>query len=162
VGELLRRLQTPSRFLPFPENDLACLVSGLIFKTDPSSFLLAAWSWPQTAVGNSARVGGGRASTGARCSRLLCPEIPGVKCERSEVRGQHSLLDARLPVAHEDICFFILLLFVPSSCAQHLYLFPISSPDLPQQKRNRLESQNHSPILRALWWHACPTFPAKT
>lgn len=37
VGDLLRRLQTLSRFLPFSENDPDRLVSGLIFKTDPSS-----------------------------------------------------------------------------------------------------------------------------
>ena len=36
MGDLLRRLQTLSRFLPFPETDLARLVLGLIFKTDPS------------------------------------------------------------------------------------------------------------------------------
>lgn len=37
MGDLLRRLQTLSRFLPFTENDLGRLVLGLIFKTDPSS-----------------------------------------------------------------------------------------------------------------------------
>ena len=47
----------------------------------------------------------------------------------------------------------------------HLYLIPISPPDLRQQKRKRLECQNHSPLLRALWWaaasYACLTFSAK-
>ena len=39
--------------------------------------------------------------------------------------------------------FFILFIIRPNSCAAHL--IPISPPDLRQQKRKRLESQNHSP-----------------
>lgn len=54
-----------------------------------------------------------------------------------------------MPVAHREIFLFFIFYY-----SFHLPCAPLfnSPPDLHQQSRKRLESQNHSPLLRALWW----------
>ena len=72
---------------------------------------------------------------------------------RSEVS-----LDARVPVAHER---FVFLYFIIIRSA-YLYLFPISPPDLHQQKTKKARVSESLTLLRALWWntsYACLLFP---
>jgi hypothetical protein len=89
--------------------------------------------------------------------RLLALKTPG---EIREEQAQRSIWVPEYPWPNEG---FVFLFFIirPVSRA-HLYLIPISPPDLRRQKRKRLESQNHSTLLRALWWdtsYACLLFP---
>lgn len=81
----------------------------------------------------------------ARAAHLcFCAKTLGVNRERSEVRGKFSVLDARSPVGQGEICFLIFFIIIrPVFLCTRIYLISISSPDLRQQKRNRLESQNH-------------------
>ena len=82
-----------------------------------------------------------------------------------EERGQVS---SGCPRTHRPrgVLFLFLFYYYSSHLLRgtHPYLIPISPPDLHQQKRKRLECQNHSPLLRALWWdasQACLAFSAK-
>ena len=49
-----------------------------------------------------------------------CLEILEVKCERSEVRGQYSVLDSRLPVAQEERFVFLFFIFIIIICPAFL------------------------------------------
>jgi hypothetical protein len=167
VGDLLRRLQTFEPGSTFFRKRFGSPRAWSDFQNGSqlSSPSLVSWvhskrSWPYF----SRLSGQERSNTRAhRTHSLVRRESSRVKCERSEVRGQSSVLDARLPVAQEEICFLFFTFYYyylsrSSRVCTHLSLITISPPDLRQQKRNRLESQNHSSAPCGGTSYACPYF----